>query len=344
MFYSDRIQGPHPRLYNGEHNFSFTALDMGIADPFHLSDEQLQAAKDKLIDMKNNLLSLYSTADEALQLYQQNDVAIIWANYGQQQVKMMKAAGAPIAYVNAKEGALAWLDTWAITSGVQNQDLAEKWVNFVLQKKISGAAVGTAGFWQHGGRVPERRSERQDRLAGLGGGPDQAGRSVERDQGGAIGAPSWATGMPAALLSRNHRAGPTVAVSRTYCLTANVNSGEAYDFYYADDAARAAQTRLPITDGLGKPWIYRQKDLWNFWSQPHYERFGGVELPLRPCRNRTGRRRRPAHQGVGRWFKLDRGAADRARDRQGVVSSAGRARGADSEPHLLCAHRWQRQP
>ena len=130
---------------------------------------------------------------------------------------------------------------------------------------------------------------------------------------------------------------------RSY-LTANVNSGEAYDFYYADDAARAAQTRLPITDGLGKPWIYRQKDLWNFWSQPHYERFGGVELPLRPCRNRTGRRRRPAHQGVGRWFKLDRGAADRARDRQGVVSSAGRARGADSEPHLLCAHRWQRQP
>ena len=119
---------------------------MGIADPFHLSDEQLQAAKAKLIDMKHNLLSLYSTADEALQLYQQNDVAIIWANYGQQQVKMMKAAGAPIAYINAKEGALAWLDTWAMTSGVQNQDLAEKWVNFVLQKKISGALSERQGF------------------------------------------------------------------------------------------------------------------------------------------------------------------------------------------------------
>jgi hypothetical protein len=61
-------------------------------------------------------------------------------------------------------------------------------------------------------------------------------------------------------------------------LRGNVQGGEGYDFYYADDVARAVQTRLPITDGLGKPWVFRQKDLWNFWSQPHVERVGGVEL------------------------------------------------------------------
>jgi hypothetical protein len=61
-------------------------------------------------------------------------------------------------------------------------------------------------------------------------------------------------------------------------LVGQLNSGEAYDWYYADDAARNAQTREPITDGLGKPWLFRQKDLWNFWSQAHYERVGGVEL------------------------------------------------------------------
>ncbi len=61
-------------------------------------------------------------------------------------------------------------------------------------------------------------------------------------------------------------------------LRGNLAGGEAYDFYYADDAARLAQTRSPITDGLGKPWIFRQKDLWNFWSQPHVERVDGVEL------------------------------------------------------------------
>lgn len=42
---------------------------------------------------------------------------------------------------------------------------------------------------------------------------------------------------------------------------------------------RAAQTRTPITDGLGKPWMFRHKDILSFWSQPHHERVGGVELP-----------------------------------------------------------------
>jgi hypothetical protein len=66
--------------------------------------------------------------------------------------------------------------------------------------------------------------------------------------------------------------------SRDY-LAGNLRRGEAYDWFYADAAARAAQQRTPITDGLGKPWLFRQKDLWNFWAQPHHERVAGVELP-----------------------------------------------------------------
>ncbi len=65
---------------------------------------------------------------------------------------------------------------------------------------------------------------------------------------------------------------------RVSYLSGNLNGGEGFDWFYADDAARAAQVRTPITDGLGKPWVFRQKDLWSFWSQPHYERVGGIEL------------------------------------------------------------------
>jgi putative spermidine/putrescine transport system substrate-binding protein len=131
---------------NGEHNFSFTALTLGIEDPFHLTDEQMTKVKEKLIALKQNVLSFYTTPDEALQLYKNNDVALIWANYGQQQVKAMKDAGANIEYVNPKEGALAWLDTWAMTSGVQDVDLAEAWVNFLLQKKIGQQLSERTGF------------------------------------------------------------------------------------------------------------------------------------------------------------------------------------------------------
>ncbi|MCC3244692.1 glycoside hydrolase/phage tail family protein [Methylocystis sp. WRRC1] len=61
-------------------------------------------------------------------------------------------------------------------------------------------------------------------------------------------------------------------------LTSRVASGEGYDWYYADASARAAQVRTPITDGLGKPWVHRQKDFLSFWSQQHYERVGDAEL------------------------------------------------------------------
>jgi hypothetical protein len=55
-------------------------------------------------------------------------------------------------------------------------------------------------------------------------------------------------------------------------------AGEAYDWYYADEAERLAQTRAPITDGAyGKPWVFRPKDLVGWWSNPHVERVGGVE-------------------------------------------------------------------
>jgi putative spermidine/putrescine transport system substrate-binding protein len=134
-------------LYDASaHNFSFAALAEGIENPFNLSDAQLAEIKQKLIALQANALSYYQSADEALQIYNSNDVALIFANFGQQQLKQMKAAGAPIAYVVPKEGALAWLDTWVVSKGAKNPELAEKWVDFVLQQKISGALTERTGF------------------------------------------------------------------------------------------------------------------------------------------------------------------------------------------------------
>ncbi|MEL6236331.1 MAG: glycoside hydrolase/phage tail family protein, partial [Pseudomonadota bacterium] len=60
-------------------------------------------------------------------------------------------------------------------------------------------------------------------------------------------------------------------------LAGNIVGGEGFDWYYADAAGRAAQTRLPIVDGAyGEDWIFRYKDLVSWWSQPHHDRPGGV--------------------------------------------------------------------
>jgi GTA TIM-barrel-like domain/Putative phage tail protein len=61
-------------------------------------------------------------------------------------------------------------------------------------------------------------------------------------------------------------------------LSSRIAGGEGYDWYYVSDAARDSQTRTLITDGAyGKPWVFRTKDLVNWWSNPHFNRPAGVE-------------------------------------------------------------------
>ncbi len=57
----------------------------------------------------------------------------------------------------------------------------------------------------------------------------------------------------------------------------NITGGEGYDWYYSSEADRNSQTRTDITDGQGKPWIFRYKDIKSWWSNPHYNRPGGTE-------------------------------------------------------------------
>lgn len=60
-------------------------------------------------------------------------------------------------------------------------------------------------------------------------------------------------------------------------LSSQVEGGEHYDYYYEDDAARTSQIRQPITDGTyGEPWVFRPKDIRNWWASTHHNRIGGV--------------------------------------------------------------------
>lgn len=61
-------------------------------------------------------------------------------------------------------------------------------------------------------------------------------------------------------------------------LKKNLHSGEAYDWFYGSSQDRVSQTRTPISDGAyNKPWIYRPKDVLNWWSNAHIQRVNGLE-------------------------------------------------------------------
>lgn len=64
-------------------------------------------------------------------------------------------------------------------------------------------------------------------------------------------------------------------------LQSNVEGGEGYDWYYPTSEARAAQRRIPITDGAhDEPWVFRYKDLRSWWGNAHHDRIDGVRTPL----------------------------------------------------------------
>ena len=108
-------------MYNsGTHNFSLAALALGMRTPFLIADRDWPALVDKLIDLRRNVLTFYAQPDESVELFKSRRVSLMLANYGSQQLQLMKSAGIDAEYVIPKEGALAWLDVWAITRGARS--------------------------------------------------------------------------------------------------------------------------------------------------------------------------------------------------------------------------------
>ncbi|MTH96078.1 glycoside hydrolase/phage tail family protein [Roseibium sp. RKSG952] len=61
----------------------------------------------------------------------------------------------------------------------------------------------------------------------------------------------------------------------------NIEGGEYYDWYYANQTDRDSQTRTAITDTAhGEHWIFRQKDIRHWWLNSHHDRPGGVRDPV----------------------------------------------------------------
>ena len=79
-------------------------------------------------------------------LFEEHRIALLWANYGRQQLKQLRDAGADVGYVIPREGALAWLDCWAISRGARNVALAEAWIDFALEPPMSRALVERQGL------------------------------------------------------------------------------------------------------------------------------------------------------------------------------------------------------
>jgi len=133
--------------YNGgSHNFSLAALALGVPTPFQMPAALRPQAVDKLIELRRNVLGFYTQPEESVRLFQRHGAALMYANYGMQQFQLLKAAGADVGYAIPREGALAWLDCWAITSGASDRALAHAWIDHLLGRQASALLVSRQGL------------------------------------------------------------------------------------------------------------------------------------------------------------------------------------------------------
>ena len=128
------------------HNFSIAAQALGFKDLFSLNHGQMMAAARKLVALRRNIFTFYTDPDQALDIYRHFNIALIYANYGAQQVNKMRAKGLDIGYVIPREGALAWLDCWVISAGARDRNLALKWINYTLDPEVSEALTQRQGL------------------------------------------------------------------------------------------------------------------------------------------------------------------------------------------------------
>ena len=141
-----RYQGRALAYDGSNHNFSIAALLLGVQNPFQLDGEAFPAVVQKLVALRRNVLTFYKSPEEAVELFRDNDVAVMFGNYGAQQVKQLRDAGFNVEMIAPREGVLAWLDCWSMTRGAKNPRLVSSWINYTLEKNVSQALSDRQGL------------------------------------------------------------------------------------------------------------------------------------------------------------------------------------------------------
>lgn len=140
-----QYQGRVLAFNTGNHNFSLASLVLG-GDPFRIKPADFPGVTEKLVALRRNVLTFYSLPEEAAELFRSHHVALLLANYGRQQLKQLQDGGADVGYVIPREGALAWLDCWAVTRGARDTHLANRWIDYMLEPDTSRALTIRQGL------------------------------------------------------------------------------------------------------------------------------------------------------------------------------------------------------
>ena len=103
-------------------------------DPSHLynlTDQELDAVKKKLLELKPNIRKMWSTGGELTNLFQNHE--IIAAMGWPLMTNQLRKAQFPVGETIPKENTTGWIDHLVITAGSENKELAHQFLEYMIQ-------------------------------------------------------------------------------------------------------------------------------------------------------------------------------------------------------------------
>jgi spermidine/putrescine transport system substrate-binding protein len=116
-------------------------------DPGHLynlTDQELDAVKKKLIELKPNIRKMWSTGGELTNLFQNHEVVI--AMGWPLMTNQLRKINSPVGETIPKENTTGWIDHLMITSGSENKELAYKFLEFMIQAETQKKVTDVTGY------------------------------------------------------------------------------------------------------------------------------------------------------------------------------------------------------
>jgi spermidine/putrescine-binding protein len=100
---------------------------------YNLTDDQLEAVKKKLLELKPNIRKMWSTGGELTNLFQNHEIvaAMGWPL----NTADLRKLNFPVGETIPKENTTGWIDHLMITSGSENKELAYKFLECMVEAK-----------------------------------------------------------------------------------------------------------------------------------------------------------------------------------------------------------------
>ena len=111
---------------------------------YNLTDEQLEAVKKKLLELKPSIRKMWSQGGELTNLFQNHEVAL--AMGWPLMTNQLRKVNFPVGETIPKENTTGWIDHLMITSASENKDLAYQFLEYMIEAETQKKITDVTGY------------------------------------------------------------------------------------------------------------------------------------------------------------------------------------------------------